>query len=71
MPKIDYWYRQRAIVDCSGTLEVPDAVLAKGNAAVRAYIRENEHTAEDSERTIDEYLAEITGSMGFELQEDE
>lgn len=69
MPKIQYQYRQRAIVRYSGTLEVPEDVLAQGKDAVHEYIRENEPAAEDTEHKVDECLEEVLDSMGFHVVE--
>lgn len=64
--KIHYTFQQRAIAACSGTLDVPDDVIAQGDAAVHEFIRENEPDANDVTNGIIEWNEEVEGTMEYE-----
>lgn len=62
--KITYTYQQHAVVECSGSLDVPVDIVAAGGDALLDYIRENLPSDEDH-RTVD-WGSEIVGSMETE-----
>jgi hypothetical protein len=64
--KIFYTYQQHCIAECSGVLEVPADVIAKGDTAVHEYIYENEQDANDVSNDIVEWCDLVHGSMDYE-----
>ena len=64
--KIRYTFQQRAIAACSGTLDVPDDVVAQGEAAVHEYIREHEPEADDVTNGVIEWNEEVEDTMKYE-----
>ncbi len=61
--RVTYAYRQRAIVEYTGELEIPESVADEGKDAVEQYIKENEHIATKTSHTVSECCDDVEGSM--------
>ncbi len=64
--KIWYSYLQRCVAECSGVLNIPEDVIAKGDAAVHEYIREHEVDAKNTDIEVKDFNEEVEGTMCYE-----